>query len=170
MSDAAESQAEPFHAQPVDVLRRRACAALLRVWDMEAMKSPSDDAPAKHRSNLFDFEDGVRLLIYREKWPPALEGHPSQGEAKVSVHVTIVFEPAGVQRWHKRMTEHMGGKQDMVAALGWFEGMSALRIEELFPGMKFMMVACVFNCRDGGLVPHLYYVDKTEQSSAPWLH
>ena len=55
-----------FKAEKVEEMRARYSKALEKLWiPTEHMK----DRPGLHRENVFDFEDGLRLLISRDLFP-----------------------------------------------------------------------------------------------------
>lgn len=57
----------PFEPQPLVVAQSRYPAALSRTWPWVDSSTYSGDAPSYHRDHVFDFEDGVRLVVAKVK-------------------------------------------------------------------------------------------------------
>ena len=55
----------PFEPQPLTAHQSRYPAALSRVWPWVDDATYCGDAPAHHRDHVFDFDDGVRLVVAR---------------------------------------------------------------------------------------------------------
>lgn len=49
-----------FEAEPLEQLKARFPKALVKIWQVT---NPMPDRPGLHRTNVFDFESGMRLLI-----------------------------------------------------------------------------------------------------------
>ena len=72
----------PFEPETEEELRARYLAAMTRVYDVTGFFEMPADRPGLHREHVFDFEDGLRLIISREKrdkdvylhWSASMEG------------------------------------------------------------------------------------------------
>lgn len=54
----------PFEPQPLETLKQRVPQAFERVWNPVANKDKeSGDRPIERREHVFDFEDGVRMVV-----------------------------------------------------------------------------------------------------------
>lgn len=76
----------PFEPQPQPALQERFPQALGRVFDFRA--GVPDELPSKLRAHVFDFEDGVRMMVSRDM----------EEEGKVYLHVSASVEP-GMLYW-----------------------------------------------------------------------
>ena len=56
-----------FKAEKVKQLKGRFKAGMERVWDPDTMKDDKADRPGLHRENVFDFEDGTRLIASKDQ-------------------------------------------------------------------------------------------------------
>ena len=56
----------PFKPETIEALKVRYPAALERVFDVRELTGPVDDRPGLKREHVFDFEDGLRLIVSRE--------------------------------------------------------------------------------------------------------
>jgi hypothetical protein len=66
----------PFKPEPVNKLKQRYTKALEKIWIAE---EGITDVPSSHRTHVFDFESGLRLIISRDIL------HPDYG---VKTHVS----------------------------------------------------------------------------------
>lgn len=57
----------PFDAEPLHVLQAKYPKAVKKVWDTSEIEKNPEDRPGKHRDHIFDFFDGFRLIVSREK-------------------------------------------------------------------------------------------------------
>lgn len=57
----------PFDPEPLQALRRRLPKALDRVFDPEEVRARPETRPGLKRRHVFDFADGVRLIVSAEK-------------------------------------------------------------------------------------------------------
>ncbi len=57
----------PEIAEPLDALRARYPQALAHVYDTDAIRDHGAIRPGECAGNVFDFEDGLRLIISRER-------------------------------------------------------------------------------------------------------
>lgn len=59
----------PFAKETMQQLKDRFNKALEKVWDVDAIAIDPEkiDRPAQHREHVFDFEDGIRLIISKDK-------------------------------------------------------------------------------------------------------
>ena len=62
----------PFAPQSIDTLRARYPAARTSLYDQIAVLNGLQPPPSGMRANVFDFEDGLRLIISRERDPDGL--------------------------------------------------------------------------------------------------
>lgn len=69
----------PFAPEPEAALRARYPAALAELYDAEGVRLGSVTPPTRRRPNVFDFEDGLRLIVSRDD---------HGGEAGVVVHLS----------------------------------------------------------------------------------
>lgn len=68
---------------PIEKLKKRVPNALLNLWDAEHIaRNPDAPRPGEFPNQVFDFEDGVRLIISREKF--------RQGAIKIHVSLSIM--------------------------------------------------------------------------------
>lgn len=59
----------PNTPEPIESLRARYPAALEHVYDQESVAYSGAVRPGECRANVFDFEDGLRLIISRKRDP-----------------------------------------------------------------------------------------------------
>jgi hypothetical protein len=64
----------PFISEPIEQLKARFPKALEKVW---VITIPMPDRPGLHRENVFDFPNGIRLLISRDNLIDKTEIHVS---------------------------------------------------------------------------------------------
>ena len=57
----------PFEPEPAEVLKKRVGAALETVVDSIAAASGECLRPGQQRKHVFDFEDGLRVIVSKEK-------------------------------------------------------------------------------------------------------
>src|SRR5262245_48944881 len=58
----------PCHMQPFAELQARYPAAVERVWNVNPDTFDAEaDRPGLHPANVFDFQDGTRLIVSRER-------------------------------------------------------------------------------------------------------
>jgi len=58
----------PVNVQEPAAMRRRFNAALMRIWTPPTLEEPPEtDRPTRHSEHAFDFADGVRLTVFRER-------------------------------------------------------------------------------------------------------
>jgi hypothetical protein len=55
-----------WNPESMETLRGRYSSALERVYDTKLIEQGESDRPGEHREHVFDFEDGLRLIISRE--------------------------------------------------------------------------------------------------------
>lgn len=75
----------PYNPEPLESLQARYPAALATVFDIHDVRLGKVDGPAWLAANIFDFEDGLRLIVSREK------GYPHT--RAVIVHVSASCRP-----------------------------------------------------------------------------
>ena len=56
-----------FQAEKVEQLKGRLPEALVQAWDPDTMTDKMEDRPGLNRTNIFDFEDGIRLIISKDQ-------------------------------------------------------------------------------------------------------
>lgn len=69
----------PFQPEPIDALKARFPAALITVYEVEACESGRQQPPGLQRPHVFDFSDGVRMIVSREKHHQTVLIHASFG-------------------------------------------------------------------------------------------
>lgn len=85
--------------EPIAALRARLPAALAKVWNAavvaKALQDASDDSaknkvdrPGLHPENVFDFEDGIPLIVSVEAIPTPGRAAQNQGEFDIKLHVS----------------------------------------------------------------------------------
>lgn len=79
----------PHEPEPLERLQARFAKALEPVYDVCLIAQGWQTRPGAYRRHLFDFEDGLRLLVSRERLP--LMG-PDGRTAAVHLHVSASFE------------------------------------------------------------------------------
>jgi hypothetical protein len=57
----------PFQPETTEQLKARFEKAMETVYDADAIMNESTDRPVLHREHVFDFEDGIRLIISKDK-------------------------------------------------------------------------------------------------------
>ena len=53
----------PYRPEPLQALRKRYPKAVARVFDSLAVKANPTLRPGKSRTHVFDFQDGIRLIV-----------------------------------------------------------------------------------------------------------
>ena len=66
-----------FQTEKLDQLKGRFDLALKKVWNPDKMKDEKADRPGLHRQYVFDFEDGTRLIVSKDKLEGKLFLHVS---------------------------------------------------------------------------------------------
>jgi hypothetical protein len=59
--------AVPWNPEAVDTLRARYAAALVNLYDHRAIAAGRQPRPGNHPRQVFDFQDGLRLIISRDR-------------------------------------------------------------------------------------------------------
>lgn len=73
----------PFEPESIESAKKRIDAALVDVFDMAAIaRMPESQRPGMDRKHVFDFEDGIRLLVSRDRMPGG----------EVIVHISASFD------------------------------------------------------------------------------
>lgn len=98
----------PFEPEPLSSLQARYSAALERVWPIPILaaahaRGEDTDRPGLHRCYVFDFEDGLRLIVSREM---------------MTNETTVVHFSASLNRGDNELTR-IGTKK---AQEGWARG------------------------------------------------
>lgn len=65
----------PFEPQPLEIHRLRYTAAVHHLWPW-VDNNHTGDSPAYHREHVFDFPDGVRMVVSRVSPPPKYQDDP----------------------------------------------------------------------------------------------
>lgn len=89
----------PFEPEKLEALRARFPKALLRLWYVDHAPLPGEPAPYNTREHVFDFEDGLRLIISKDRDAGGEPRHDIVGHIHVSASVipgTMMLE------WCKR--------------------------------------------------------------------
>jgi hypothetical protein len=68
----------PHQRETMEAAKARVATALEPLWNAAKMnrqcrKDPQADTPGKHRRHVFDFADGLRLIVSRDELPQPLE-------------------------------------------------------------------------------------------------
>lgn len=58
-----------IHPEPIAALRSRYCEAVAQVFDVESISLGLAVRPGELQANTFDTEDGIRLIISRDRHP-----------------------------------------------------------------------------------------------------
>lgn len=77
-----------FQPESLDAMRDRWDAALAPVWDVRAMME-GQDRPGLNREHVFDFEDGNRFIVSRDR----------QLNGDVMLHVSVSFSKKCAERF-----------------------------------------------------------------------
>lgn len=136
----------PCNPETLDQARDRYSAAIREVYDLNDPRSFMDNRPSNKPQNVFDFEDGLRLIVSREKWIDRnIRGtHVSASfsvtstlwqEVKVMANPIMTFRHIAFDRWR-----YMAGRHPM----------EIRREEETFLGLS-----------EHG-IPHWFIRDKEE--------
>jgi hypothetical protein len=56
----------PFKPESIDSLKDRFCDALIDSYDVEEVRKGNIDAPSGQGQHIFDFEDGLRMIVSRD--------------------------------------------------------------------------------------------------------
>jgi len=81
-----------FEPEKKESLKARFMAALGRVYDVAKIVDHESDRPGQHRENVFDFEDGVRLIISAESFDGSMFFHVSGSHQSGSLRGKPLFE------------------------------------------------------------------------------
>lgn len=68
----------PFTPEPLTTLQRRFLAAFESICDVECVRAGTIPRPGTQRQHVFDWDDGVRMIISRDRW----------GDGQVVVHLS----------------------------------------------------------------------------------
>lgn len=114
-----------FQPESLDSMRDRYEAALAFEWDALAILTDHQaDRPGLHRDHVFDFEDGNRFVISRER----------QLGGRVCLHVSVSFSPRCAERFPEdRRCENL-----LILAqkrLAFLQGVSVRELREPSVGM-----------------------------------
>ena len=71
----------PHTAEPLDALRARYARALEHVYDQHQIEMHGAIRPGEVAANVFDCEDGLRLIVSREK----------DGDGRIWLHLSASF-------------------------------------------------------------------------------
>ena len=80
----------PFEPEPFESMLARLPAALEIALDFKNGAPPLEMAPGLHRKHIFDFADGVRAIISRERNLTPFDH---------AIHLSFSVNPAFVDRW-----------------------------------------------------------------------
>lgn len=108
-----------FKPLSVSEHRNRWPGALVKLWEYsETSASVQDkcpDSPGKHRENIFDFHDGMRMVVSADRYPCGAYVHVSVSAPETSEAFVQTLDSKGrpcLQRLDKLVNErirHMGG-------------------------------------------------------------
>ena len=96
----------PFEPEGMRLMKARFAEAVRKVYELDAVEAGLEQRPGVERKHVFDFEDGMRLIVSRDR----LEG-------EVSLHVSVSFMPGREVTGREflvsvlsRVTDMSGGK------------------------------------------------------------
>lgn len=75
----------PFTPEPVEQMIERFQKALEREFNADKISNGDPDRPGVHRENVFDYEDGIRLIISKDRARGNLFIHISASSQKGNV-------------------------------------------------------------------------------------
>lgn len=55
-----------WEPEPAEKMAKRFETALKRVYDVDLIAQEESDRPGEHRENVFDFKDGIRIIVSLE--------------------------------------------------------------------------------------------------------
>lgn len=58
----------PFSPQPFQVLKERFYKCLIQSWNVENVSKNPNERPGNQQQYVFDFEDGIRLIVSRDHY------------------------------------------------------------------------------------------------------
>ena len=101
----------PFKAEPLGQLQARFPRALQKVFDQFAIESSGATRPGQLQANVFDFEDGLRLIVSREQ----------RVSGQIVLHVSASFQrECAIVTQLKPLLEAAKTQADrMAVAEGW---------------------------------------------------
>lgn len=67
----------PFEPEPIESLRSRYAAALEKAYEATNAITDPSSTPGNNRSHVFDFEDGIRLIVSRDYYKAQQVTHVS---------------------------------------------------------------------------------------------
>lgn len=70
-----------FNPQPLDELKKRFSIAMQKSWSVEKVSENLNNRPGNKQENVFDFEDGIRLIVSRDSY-----------KGKEVIHVSASFD------------------------------------------------------------------------------
>jgi len=94
-----------FQPEPEVVLKARYKDALVEVWDLEEMKVDPDKRPGNLRKHVFDFYDGLRLIISRDRDGKDIYTHYSASMSSTS-------EPPDIRQFVGFIMAHINSLRD----------------------------------------------------------
>jgi hypothetical protein len=108
----------PYNAESIEALRSRYARALEHVYDVAAIRDGAAIRPGEVAANVFDWSDGLRLIVSRERF----EG------GEVALHFSASF-PRGC-RLHRDVGKAVAEKGP-AEALRYFLAEAVARFAEL---------------------------------------
>lgn len=114
----------PFDPEPIPFLQARAAKALRRVWNSDEIAEKFKagepfEAPGNCRDNVFDYTDGMRLVVYLDQ-PPVSGFGPEHNNHLHFVLMSFL--------WMKFAPDHM----KVLDCFAWTDVVQA-RIDALLP-------------------------------------
>lgn len=107
----------PFEPQPLKQLQERYAEAIDIVWVADKNMV---DRPGLHRENVFDTEDGIRLIISKDLSPNGKEYIHFSGSVKESIYVddiSVEWKDVFTQKFDE-ITKHKNNYQLITVTQG----------------------------------------------------
>jgi hypothetical protein len=86
-----------FQPEPVAKLKKRYAQAFEKAYDVNKIGAGNMDRPGLHRENVFDFKDGLRLIISKDQHNGDLYLHASASLREPFKDMSMI--PQIIKRW-----------------------------------------------------------------------
>ena len=130
-----------YDPRPLPELQARYAAALEHVFDAQRIKTAGAIRPGECAANVFDFEDGLRLICSRERMPAG----------EIVLHVSASFRSDSSMAWRMRKQLRKLSRSELLEA--WSDGIPA-RWQELAQDRRTL----VFIGWSDRFIPHWHIV------------